>query len=160
MSVVVRRCGPEDTPQIRDLWIEQWGGDIIVVHGVVYRPQDVQAFIAMDGGQWVGIVTYARTQAGFEIVTLDSLRKGQGIGSRLVEEVTAEARRAGCPRIFLITTNDNLEALGFYQRRGFQLAALHIAALEQSRKIKPGISLIGLHGIPLRDEIELEMIVK
>jgi len=28
-------------------------------------------------------------------------------------------------RVFLITTNDNLHALDFYQRRGFELVAVH-----------------------------------
>ena len=67
------------------------------------------------------------------------------------------AARAGqCTRLWLITTNDNLRALRFYQRRGFRLAALHRDALETSRRLKPSISEIGFHGIPLRDELELE----
>jgi hypothetical protein len=57
----------------------------------------------------------------------------------------------------LITTNDNVAALRFYQKRGFTLAALHKNALEQSRRLKPQIPLLGLDGIPLRDEIELEI---
>jgi len=55
------------------------------------------------------------------------------------------------------TTNDNLNALRFYQKRGFVLAAVYPEAIERARKIKPTISLIGYEGIPLRDEIELEM---
>ena len=68
-----------------------------------------------------------------------------------------EARSRGCRRIFLITTNDNLNALGFYQKRGFELAALYRGAIHESRKIKPSISLMGMNHIPLRDEIELEI---
>ena len=67
------------------------------------------------------------------------------------------ARERGCRRLFLITTNDNLRALAFYQKRGFELAALRRGALNESRKLKPSIPLIGENGIPLRDEIELEM---
>jgi L-amino acid N-acyltransferase YncA len=85
------------------------------------------------------------------------LREGQGIGSKLIEQVIEEARTRGCKRLFLITTNDNLNALGFYQKRGFEIAAVHRGAVNESRKIKPGIPLVGYHSIPLRDEIELEM---
>jgi hypothetical protein len=59
----------------------------------------------------------------------------------------------------LVTTNDNLNALRFYQKRGFVLVAVHRNALEVSRKLKPEIPLVGMDSIPLRDEIELEMMV-
>ncbi len=160
MSVLYRRSGPEDTPQIRVFWREHWGDEFVVVHGVIYRPEQMQGFIASEDGVWLGLVTYIILGDSCEIVTLDSLREGQGIGTHLIDYVTAEACRAGCNRLFLVTTNDNLEALGFYQRRNFQLAALRAGALNESRKIKPAIPLIGLHGIPLRDELELEIILR
>ena len=94
-----------------------------------------------------------------EIVSLDSARQGMGVGTMLIHNVVEEARKKDCRRIFLITTNDNLNALGFYQKRGFELVAVHRGALEKSRKIKPGIPLMGANNIPLRDEIELEMIL-
>ncbi len=157
MNVVYRRSTPDDRRQVRGFWKEHWGDDLVVVHGDVFRPEDVEGFIAQEQGQWVGLVTYAVRGDGCEVVTLDSLSEGCGIGSRLLEEVAAEARRAGCKRIFLTTTNDNLHALGFYQKRGFVLSALRAGTIEESRKLKPAIPLIGMHGIPLRDEIELEM---
>jgi hypothetical protein len=52
-----------------------------------------------------------------------------------------------------------MNALRFYQKRGFVLVAVHRNALEQSRKLKPEIPLIGDDEIPLRDEIELEMML-
>jgi GNAT superfamily N-acetyltransferase len=157
MNVVYRRSTPDDRPQVRGFWKEHWGDDRIVVHGDVFRAEDVEGCIALDKGQWVGLVTYAVRGDGCEIVSLDSLREGCGIGSRLLEQAAAAAHRAGCKRLFLTTTNDNLHALGFYQKRGFALAALRPGAVDGSRKVKPAIPLIGMHGIPLRDEIELEM---
>src|SRR5512138_1494289 len=157
MTIVYRRSSPEDTPHVREFWREHWGDDFVVAHREIFRPEDVLGFIALEEGQWVGLVTYVLGETGCEIVSLDSLREGYGIGSRLIDEVAAQARGAGCKRIFLTTTNDNLHALGFYQKRGFVLAALHRGALEYSRRVKPSIALIGMHGIPLRDEIELEM---
>ncbi len=159
MRVTYRPSGPEDLPQMRSFWKEHWGNDFVVAHGVIYRPENLDGFIALKDEQWVGLITYCRLPGECEVVSLDSLREGQGIGTRLIEKVVAEARQAGCKRVFLITTNDNLEALGFYQKRGFQLVRVNRGAIHESRKIKPGISLIGEHGIPLRDEIELEMLL-
>ena len=71
--------------------------------------------------------------------------------------VMEEARNRNCKRVFLITTNDNLNALGFYQKRGFEMVRINRGAVNESRKIKPSIPLVGMNNIPLRDEIELEM---
>ena len=70
-------------------------------------------------------------------MSLDSLQEGQGIGTNLVEEIIQEAREAGCQRLFLPTTNDNLRALGFYQKRGFELVSIRRGAVNEARKIKP-----------------------
>ncbi len=157
MTVSYRRSGLANASQVRDFWREHWGGDFIVAHGEVFHPEGLEGFIALDGSQWVGLVTYKILGGECEIISLDSLREGEGIGSSLIEQVVQEARHAGCARVFLITTNDNLEALGSYQRRGFQLMRVNRDAISRSRKIKPSIPLIGMHSIPLRDELELEM---
>ena len=47
-------------------------------------------------------------------------------------------------------------ALRFYQRRGWILAAVHLGAVEASRRTKPSIPRRGHDGIPIRDELELE----
>jgi len=92
-----------------------------------------------------------------EIISLNSLKENRGVGTALIDEVIKAARQQNCRRIFLVTTNDNLHALGFYQRRGFALAGIRRRAVDEARKIKPGIPLIGMNGIGLHDEIELEM---
>jgi len=91
------------------------------------------------------------------VVTINAFPQGSGAGTALIEAAAAAAREAGARRLWLITTNDNLRALRFYQRRGFRLSALHRDALERSRELKPSIPEIGLDGIPLRDELELEL---
>lgn len=139
-------------------WIAQrWGSEIVVVHGVVYRPAELPGFVAIDGDQWLGLLTYHIDGNACEIVTLASERSRQGIGTALIEAVKHAARQAGCRRLWLVTTNDNTAALRFYQRRGFVLAAIRCGAVSRSRQIKPEIPLIGNDGIPIRDEIELEM---
>ena len=95
-----------------------------------------------------------------EIVSIDSTHPGRGVGTALIEAVKKEARRQGCRRLWLITTNDNLNALRFYQKRGFALVAVHRNAIEISRRLKPEIPLTGHDGIPLRDEIELETLLE
>jgi ribosomal protein S18 acetylase RimI-like enzyme len=135
---------------------EQWGAEIVVAHGKVYRPAELPGFVAEDAGQIVGLLTYHVEGDACEIVTLDSQREGQGIGTALIEAARSAARAAGCRRLWLITTNDNTAALRFYQKRGFVLAALHRDAVAASRAIKPEIPFIGNDGIPIRDEVELE----
>ena len=155
----IRRLTPDDLPRLRQFWKENWGDEFVVAHGVIYYPDILDGFIALDDDEWAGEITYAFSGSDCEIVSLDSLREGQGIGTKLITAVVEEARTRNCERVFLITTNDNLNALGFYQKRGFQLVKINRGALIETRKLKPDIPVIGANNIPLRDEIELEMIL-
>jgi ribosomal protein S18 acetylase RimI-like enzyme len=116
-------------------------------------------FVARWGKSDVGLVTYLIDGKECEIVTINAFAEGEGlgVGTALIEAVRESAAEAGCARLWLITTNDNTEAIRFYQRRGFALAAVHRNAVAASRRLKPEIPLIGLHDIPIRDEIELEI---
>jgi ribosomal protein S18 acetylase RimI-like enzyme len=153
----VRCINTEDFPRLRQLWIEHWGGDFMVTCGNIYRPEQLEGFVIEDGDEWIGLLSFIIVDNELEVTSLDSLREGQGIGSKLLNQAIEEARARNCRRIFLITTNDNLNALGFYQKRGFSLVKIYRHALDESRKLKPNIPLIGMNNIPLRDEIELEM---
>ena len=157
--ISVRQLTVDDLPRLRAIWKENWGDEFVIAHGVIYYPDTLYGFIALDREEWIGEITYTFSEDECEIVSLDSARQGMGVGTMLIQKVVEEAREKSCRRIFLITTNDNLNALGFYQKRGFELVAVHRGAMNESRKIKPGISLIGANNIPLRDEIELEMIL-
>ena len=157
--VSLRQLTVDDLPRLRAGWKKNWGDEFVVAHGVIYYPDTLDGFIAHDGDEWIGEITYTVSENECEIVSLDSARQGMGVGTMLIHKVIEEAREKDCGRIFLITTNDNLNALGFYQKRGFELATVHRGAINDSRKIKPGIPLIGANNIPLRDEIELEMIL-
>jgi GNAT superfamily N-acetyltransferase len=129
----------------------------VVGRGRVFRPAELDGFVALANGDPVGVVTVSIESDACEIVTIDSLREGTGVGSALIEAVIRKARQAGCRRVWLITTNDNLRMLRFAQRRGFTLVAVHPNALEESRRLKPEIPEVGQHGIPLRDELQLEL---
>ncbi len=137
----------------------RWNATRVVSRGRVHHADQLPGFIALQDKHPIGLATYHVENDQCEVVTLDSLVRHVGIGSLLINAVKQAAADAGCQRVWLITTNDNLEALRFYQRRGFVLKALYPHALAQSRKLKPEIPLVGLDGIPLRDEIELEMLI-
>ena len=104
----------------------------------------------------IGLVTVHIGDKECEITTLNSLTEAEGVGTALVEAVESWAREAAFERLWLVTTNDNLEALKFWQRRGYELVTVHRNAIAGARRIKPQIPITGLHGITIRDEIELE----
>ena len=136
---------------------EQWGSNIVVSRGTIYTAHALPGFISIEHGERAGLVTYHIKGDECELVSLNSAYPGIGMGTALIEAVRQEAIRVGCKRLWLVTTNDNLNALRFYQKRGFLLVAVHRNAIELSRRLKPQIPLLGEHDIPIRDEIELEM---
>jgi ribosomal protein S18 acetylase RimI-like enzyme len=152
--------GGGDAEWVESYIKERWSGSEVVVHGEIHYPRHLPGFLALLDGERVGLVTYQISGDACEIVTLDSNRPGMGIGAALVTAVRQEAVRAGCRRLWLISTNDNLDALRFYQKRGFLLVAIHREAVDEARKLKPAIPQVGFYGIPVRDEIELEMDLK
>ena len=79
-----------------------------------------------------------------------------GIGTALFNYVETMARAEGCRRLQLITTTDNLNAIGFYQKRGMRIVAVYPDALEEVRALKPHLPRVGMNNIPLLDELRLE----
>ena len=150
---------PEDRDWVSGLITRRWGAETVVGHGATYHPAQLPGFVAVSGSEKLGLVTHHIEGNHCEIVTIDSLRPATGIGMALIEAVKKVACQTRCKRLWLITTNDNLNALRFYQKRGFVLVAVHRNAVDRARQQKPEIPLIGEDGIPLRDEIELEMIL-
>lgn len=92
-----------------------------------------------------------------EIASLNALTPGKGIGTALIQKVGEIAKEKNCKKLIVITTNDNVKALRFYQKKGFTISAVRVNELTKFRKLKPEIPQVGEDGIPLRDEIELEM---
>jgi ribosomal protein S18 acetylase RimI-like enzyme len=153
----VSQTRKDDRTWIAQLLTESWGSTISVTRGRLYDATRLPGFVARYNQERTGLVTYRIEEEACEIVTMNSLLEGRGIGSALVEAVIKVAVNASCKRIWLITTNDNLTALRFWQKRGFSLVAVHRNAIEESRRLKPEMPLKGEHGIPIKDEIELEM---
>jgi len=159
-EILIRAVHDSDRPTLTWLVTQLWGSATVAVHGAMFRPAELGGFIAERAGRIIGLLTYDLTADTLEIVTLNAIERGAGIGTRLIETAVGKARRSGCREIRLTTTNDNVDALRFYQRRGFRLAELRPGAVDWSRREKPEIPLAGEYGIPLHDEIDLALPVQ
>jgi GNAT superfamily N-acetyltransferase len=127
---------------------DSWGSTTVVSRGHAYDATRYSALLATRGGDIVGLATFRVAGDECQLLTLDALDKWQGIGSALLASVGEVAAERGCSRLWLITTNDNLDAIRFYQRRGMSLVRVHPGAVADARRIKPTIPHIGEYGIP------------
>jgi N-acetylglutamate synthase-like GNAT family acetyltransferase len=155
--VQIRQAVSSDRPAIAELLRDRWGSTTIISLGREHDAATLPALLAMEAGSVVGLATVNLTGRDCELVSLDALSPGRGIGSTLLAGVAQLARDHGCARVWLITTNDNLDALRFYQRRGMRLVTVHGGAADDARRLKPSIPVAGKHGIPIHDELELEL---
>jgi L-amino acid N-acyltransferase YncA len=155
-DIEVRRAEANDRDAI-DAFLDDRGSVRVARLGELVDARAHPALVAREGGRLVGVLTYILTSDACEILTLHTVEQWWGAGTALIGAVEDIAKREGCGRLFLITTNDNLDALRFYQRRGFELCALHRGAVDYSRAhLKPEIPTRGDYGIALRDELELD----
>lgn len=137
---------------------EKWGSASMVSRGRVHHLDQLPGFVAIANDRIVGIITYEIKEDACEIVSLDSFEENRGIGTKLVEYVMVTAKQKFCEKVWLITTNDNTNALRFYQKRGFVMTHLYRDAVKEARKIKQEIPLIGYDTIPILHEIQLELL--
>jgi GNAT superfamily N-acetyltransferase len=155
--VEVRALEGADRDWVERLIRGRWGDEIVVGRGGIWKPAELPGFAAFEGNRCVGLVTYELDGEACEIVTIDALDEGKGIGTALLEAIVSVARQARCLRVQLLTTNNNLRALAFYQKRGFRLVDLVPGAIDEERKRKPSIPDVDSAGLPIRDELHLEL---
>ena len=158
-AINIRAIEEKDKDWVAEKTKLLWESTTIVSRGKKYEMTDLPGFIAYVGGEPAGFIVYNEKDNQLEIVGILTIIQEQGVGTALVEVVLAQAKEKKHSRVWLVTTNDNLPAMRFYQKRGFRFAALHKNAVEQSRKIKPEIPKKGMHDIPLRDELEFESVL-
>ena len=158
-TIGIRAVEGRDREWVVRILTENWGEPRIISRGKENFADRLPAFLAHIHGTPAGLLTYRIEHDECEVVSLNSRCENHGIGAALLGAVEHTARTARCRRVWLITTNDNIRALRFYQKRGWALVAVHRNALDESRRLKPSIPEIGLEGIPLRDEIEFERVL-
>jgi ribosomal protein S18 acetylase RimI-like enzyme len=154
VTLEVRPLAVGERPWVSETLRERWGSDIVIGHGAIHRPAELDGFVASDAGERVGLITYARDGDALEIVTIDAFAPRRGIGRALVGAVAA----LDAKRVWLITTNDNVDAQRFYEAVGFRLVQVHEGAVARSRELKPEIPRVGHGGVAITDELEYELV--
>lgn len=135
-------------------------GDVEVARkGALIDASALPGFVAVDGGQPVGFLTYEVVEGECEVVAIGSTEEGRGIGRALMDAILDHATAAGCHRLWLITTNNNARAFRFYQIWGMELCAFYRHGVRRSRQAKPSIPERGPNGIPLDHELEFELLL-
>lgn len=153
---MINPINSELRPRVNGLVAEEWAGPLLVTAGMIRDTSGADGFVSISDGELTGYVLYRMDGGQCEILILQSLQENRGIGSALIRAVIDKAESEGCARVWLVTTNDNLHAIRFYQKFGFELNAVRINALDEARKQKPSIPLLGNEGIPIKHEFEFE----
>lgn len=143
--------------RVNQILKEEWNCPPSVSRGRLIDTTSLPGFLFMEGEDIIGVVTYYIEESECEIVTLNSFRENRGIGTALVHSVLEVAKKAHCKRLWLVTTNDDINAIRFYQKKEFELIAVHINAMQMARQQKPSIPLIGMDDIPIKHEFEFEI---
>jgi ribosomal protein S18 acetylase RimI-like enzyme len=152
---VFRNAEPKDASRLAAMYEREWGDTRVIAHGVLSDLTQLPTLVAEANGEIVGALTYRIEENAMEVVSISARDRHSGIGTGLLDAAAAVA--GDSERIWLTTTNDNLDALRFYQRRGFRLVTLRPGAVARSRRLKPSIPAVGEYGIELRDELDLEL---
>lgn len=157
-EITVRPAGPDDTEAIAAAGLP-WsspGATIVVCHDTTYDTATLPRLVALRDGTVVGVLAYAVDGDALEVVSIETTAPRTGAGTALLTACYELAAAQGLARVWLVTTNDNLDALRFYQRRGMRLVAVDPGAVDRARRIKPAIPRTGAYGIDLHDELHLE----
>ena len=152
----IERISNETRDLVNQFFIDNWFSTDMSIRGEILDGTKLDGFLLQEDNTIIGLVTYTFFGDICEITSIDSKKENIGLGSALLKEVEKVAKNNNCKKMRLITTNDNMRALQFYQKRGYCLTKLYPNAMEEVRKVKPDIPELGDNDIPLRDEIELE----
>ena len=160
MEYEIIRITENNRNEVNQILINEWEATDIIIRGKIIDGTKLDGFLAIKDNKIIGLITYIMEENECEICSLNSFIENKGIGTNLINTVIQYAKTNKCLRVKLITTNDNIRGLEFYQRRGFLLSNIYKNAIENSRKIKPQIPLFADNGLPISDEIEFELILK
>lgn len=154
-KILIRSIEEADKTWIKKVMVNAWGSEMVVA-SKLFNTLTLPGFIAEVDNKPMGIVIFDITDEKLEIVSLNSVLEGYGVGSALIEKVKELAKEKKLKNVWLLTSNDNINSLKFYQKRNFRITKVYPDAIDEARKIKPQIPKIGDYGIPLKDALELE----
>lgn len=156
MSFDVKNIGLEERKKINNFILKRWFSLEMILRGKIVDLKNINGFYIEDKNNIIGLITYRIIDFSLEIISLDSVYENRGIGSLLINKVKDFAAECNLKNIIVMTTNDNLRALDFYQKRGFILNKVFFDSIQQARKLKPEIPIKNENGIFIRDEVELK----
>jgi GNAT superfamily N-acetyltransferase len=157
VSREIRPVGVEDLHWVRRVVSDAFVSPRIVSGGVLHVATDLPGLLAEDDGTPVGLLLYHISAREFEVVVLLSLQERAGVDTHLLAQAEQIARGGECRRLWLVTTNDNLPAIAFYQARGWRQVTIRQGAMAEARRLKPEIPAFGTNGLPKEDETKFEL---
>ena len=156
-GVVVRALSPGDHDWVVSTLTDSWGSVLAARRGELVDASTLEGFVATLDGHRVGLAVHQLLGDQLEVVSVSTSVRRRGVGRALMERCFDEARSMGCRRVWLVTTNDNIAAIAFYQRLGMDLRGVHRDAVTASRRLKPEIPLRNAEGLPIDHELEFEL---
>lgn len=145
-----------DDPWLVESVTAVWGSLEIASRGRLHRADRLPGLVAERAGFQVGLLTYHIDAQQLEVVTIQATDRRTGVGGALLEAARETALERCCRRLWVVTTNDNVDAIRFYEHMGMRRVAVHRGAVAESRRLKPSIPLCGAGGVALEDEWEFE----
>ena len=153
----VRRVADDDRAWIAEVVTSEFASTKLISRGrVIDDASRLDGFVVESDGRSVGCALWHEVDGDAELAVIATTYRGAGAGTALLDAVVEHARANGWKRLWLITTNDNTDALRLYQRAGWDWVAWHRDGVTKARALKPELPERGAHDIPIRHEIELE----
>ena len=151
----IRPKTDQDNPNLTIITDKDWGGNPLIVHNEKVFLETLEGFLAIQDEKIIGLILFRRFSDAWEIILFETYTKFTGIGTQLLHKLLDHAKNQNCKKMDVMTTNDNMDALRFYQKRGFTICGIHLDIVKQARELKPSIPELGDYGIAIRDEILL-----
>jgi ribosomal protein S18 acetylase RimI-like enzyme len=154
---IVKITSDSERAEIREFVQLFWGEQEQLTFDRRSTVAELPAYVAKTN-KIAGFVSFMTTEDAIIIAALGILPKyqGAGIGHNLIAKVEREARRLQKTKLLVSTSNDDLPALAFYQSLGFQIFEVKPNVVAE----KHGKILGGIGGLPLRDELRLQKILR